>query len=109
MRNFLLSLTIGLCMLLISSISTAADLSGFTNQQSVIGFKDALQQGAANAVTKLGREDGFLANPKVKIPLPAPLAKGERLLRTIGMGNQADELITAMNRAAEQAAPEAKT
>jgi hypothetical protein len=87
----------------------AADLSGFTNQQSVVGLKDALQQGAANAVAVLGRQDGFLSNPKVKIPLPKTLAKGEKLLRTIGMGEQADELITAMNRAAEQAVPEAKT
>ncbi|HVK56048.1 MAG TPA: DUF4197 domain-containing protein [Burkholderiales bacterium] len=92
-----------------ASASTAADLSGFTNQQSLIGLKDALQQGAANAVAILGREDGFLGNPKVKIPLPKTLAKGEKLLRTFGMGEQADELITAMNRAAEQAVPEAKT
>jgi hypothetical protein len=104
------SIIIGLFALFMSTgASTAADLSGFTNQQSVIGLKDALQQGAANAVATLGRQDGFLGNPKVKIPLPQTLARGERLLRTIGMGAQADELITAMNRAAEEAVPEAKT
>lgn len=90
-------------------VSTAAGLEGFTNQQSVSGLKDALQQGAANAVASLGKQDGFLANPKVKIPLPGPLAKGEKLMRTLGMGKQADELVTAMNRAAEEAIPEAKT
>jgi len=89
--------------------STAADLSGFTNQQSVVGLKDALQQGASNAVAILGKQDGFLANPKVKIPLPHALASAEKVLRTFGMGAQADELVTAMNRAAEQAVPEAKT
>lgn len=91
-----------------SQPSTAADLSGFTNQQSVTGLKDALQQGAANAVATLGKPDGFLANPKVKIPLPGPLAKGEKLLHTLGMGKQADELVVAMNHAAEEAVPEAK-
>ncbi len=98
-----------LALMLASQRSTAAALDGFTNQQSVSGMKDALQQGAANAVATLGKPDGFLGNAKVKIPLPKPLAKGERLRRTLGMGKQADELIVAMNRAAEEAVPEAKT
>ena len=108
MRN---SLTIiGLFALSVfTGVSTAADLSGFTNQQSVTGLKDALTQGAANAVATLGKQDGFLGNPKVKIPLPGPLAKGEKLMRTLGMGKQADDLVTAMNHAAEEAVPEAKT
>ena len=108
MRN---SLTIiGLFALSVfTGVSNAADLSGFTNQQSVTGLKDALTQGAANAVATLGKQDGFLGNPKVKIPLPGPLAKGEKLMRTLGMGKQADDLVTAMNHAAEEAVPEAKT
>ena len=108
MRN---SLTIiGLFALSVfTGVSTAADLSGFTNQQSVAGLKDVLTQGAANAVATLGKQDGFLGNPKVKIPLPGPLAKGEKLMRTLGMGKQADDLVTAMNHAAEEAVPEAKT
>ncbi|MES2355847.1 MAG: DUF4197 domain-containing protein [Pseudomonadota bacterium] len=96
-------------LLMATNISIAADLSEFTNQQSVVGLKDALQQGASNAVAILGKQDGFLANPKVKIPLPQALASAEKILRTIGMGAQADELVTTMNRAAEQAVPEAKT
>jgi hypothetical protein len=52
--------------------------------------------------------DGFLGNPEVKIPLPGRLAKGEKLLRAVGLGGQVDELVTAMNRAAEAAVPEAR-
>jgi hypothetical protein len=101
---------IGLCALLgWRQTSIAADLSAFTNQQSVTGLKDALAKAGANAVATLGKQDGFLGNPQVKIPLPGPLAKGEKLMRTLGMGKQADELVVAMNRAAEQAVPEAKT
>jgi len=48
-------------------------------------------------------------NPKVKIPLPKSMQKVEGLMRGLGMGKQADELVTAMNRAAEAAVPEAKT
>jgi len=73
------------------------------------GLKEALTQGATNAVAKLGKADGFLKNRKVKIPLPDSLKKMEGLLHSIGMGRQADDLVVAMNRAAEAAVPEAKT
>jgi hypothetical protein len=104
------SIIIGLFTLLVApAVSTAADLASFSDTQSVTGLKDALRQGASNAVASLGKQDGFLGNPKVKIPLPEPLAKAEKLMRAVGMGGQADELVTAMNRAAEAAVPEAKT
>ncbi|MCK7492919.1 MAG: DUF4197 domain-containing protein [Comamonadaceae bacterium] len=59
-------------------------------------------------MAKLGKTDGFLGNPQVKIPLPDGLRQAEGLMRTMGMGKQADELVTAMNRAAESAVAEAK-
>ncbi|MDO9600911.1 MAG: DUF4197 domain-containing protein, partial [Rhodocyclaceae bacterium] len=82
-----------------------ADISG---QEAGGGLKEALTQGASKAVDLLGRNDGFLGNPKVKIPLPESMQQVEGLMRGLGMGKQADELITAMNRAAEAAVPEAK-
>ena len=60
------------------------------------------------AVDLLGRTDGFFGNNAVKIPLPDSLKKYERLMRGVGMGKYADELILTMNRAAEAAVPEAK-
>jgi hypothetical protein len=90
-----------------AATSTAADLTSFSNSQSVAGLKDALRQSATNAVASLGKPDGFLGNAMVKVPLPSPLAKIERLLRGVGLGSQADELVMAMNRAAEAAVPKA--
>jgi hypothetical protein len=87
----------------------AADLSGFTNSEMASGLKDALTQGAQAAVKQLGKTDGFLQNPKVKIPLPDNLKKVEKALRFAGMGKEADELVLTMNRAAEAAVPEAQT
>ena len=72
------------------------------------GLKEALRRGADVAVGMLGRPDGFLGNPKVRIPLPAGLDSAARLLRGLGQGAQVDELVTAMNRAAEAAVPEAR-
>lgn len=92
----------------VAGSALAADLSRLTNRDAAAGLKDALSQGAAKAVAQLGATDGFLGNPKVKIPLPDSLHKVERGLRRFGMGDQADELVTRMNRAAEMAAKEAK-
>lgn len=71
------------------------------------GLKDALFQGVRNAVDDLGRENGFLDNSRVKIPLPNSLRKIEKTLRFAGHGKRVDEFVEAMNHAAEQAVPEA--
>ena len=60
------------------------------------------------AVSKLGIPGGSLGNPRVRIPLPGSLNKAAGLMRSLGMGKYADELETAMNRAAEAAVPEGK-
>jgi len=95
--------------LLFATAAQALSLADLSNKDATGGLKEALTQGAGKAVDQLGRTDGFLGNPKVKIPLPENLRKGEDLLRKLGMGKYADELETAMNRAAEAAVPEAKT
>lgn len=72
------------------------------------GLKDSLQQGALAAVSKLGQENGFFANAKVKIPSPKAMQNAEKMMRAFGMKKQADDLVLSMNRAAEAAVPEAK-
>lgn len=105
MRKFFL----GALLAVLSSSAMALDVADLSNQEAAGGLKDALIQGAGAAVGKLGVTDGFLGNPKVKIPLPDSLKKAEKAMRMFGMGKQADELVVRMNRAAEAAVPEAKT
>jgi hypothetical protein len=78
-----------------------------TQDQMVGGLKEALANGVEKAVANLGREDGFLKDLGVKIPMPASLQKVEKTLRTLRQDKLADEFVTTMNRAAEQAVPEA--
>src|SRR5262245_20597608 len=82
-------------------------VAGLSNDQMISGLKEALAKGVQHAVTNLGKSDGFLKDAQVKIPLPSSLKKVERTLRTLGQDQLADEFITTMNRAAEQAVPEA--
>ncbi len=72
------------------------------------GIRAALEQGANAAVALLGRTDGFLGNPQVRIPLPGFLNDASRLLKATGQGKRIEELEVSMNRAAEEAVPEAK-
>jgi len=72
------------------------------------GIRAALERGAIAAVGLLGRTDGFMGNPAVRIELPGYLKDGARLLKATGQGRKLDELLLAMNRAAEAAVPAAK-
>lgn len=104
------SRTIGTFILALALAGTAraVSLAELSNRDAVQGLKEALVQGADKAVSQLGAADGFLGNAKVKIPLPDSLRKVEGMMRTVGMGASADELVTNMNRAAEMAVKEAK-
>lgn len=88
--------------------SALAQLDKISNQDASAGLKAALERGSQAAISSLGRPDGFLGNNAVKIPLPESLKRYEKLMRQVGMGKYADELVLTMNRAAEAAVPEAK-
>jgi hypothetical protein len=105
MRPRIFALIAGLVM----SGPVFAGIEAVSTQDATSGLREALVTGAQYAVDSLGRQDGFLGNGKVKIPLPESARKVEKVLRQFGMGQQADELIVTINRAAEAAVPEAKT
>jgi Protein of unknown function (DUF4197) len=89
--------------------ASGLDLGSLSNADASAGLKKALDQGINVAVGKLGVPDGFLKNPQVKIDLPPKFAKAESMMRMLGAGDQLDQLVTSMNRAAEAAVPESKT
>jgi hypothetical protein len=79
-----------------------------TSSEAATGIRAALERGAVSAVELLSRQDGFLGNPQVRIPLPPALEQAAGVLKLMGQQRRVDELVTAMNRAAEAAVPEAK-
>jgi hypothetical protein len=92
----------------VCALPAAAQLEQITSREASTALKAALEKGSLAAVANLGRTDGFFGNPQVRIPLPDSMQRAEKLMRRFGMGRQADELILALNRAAEAAVPEAK-
>lgn len=83
-------------------------IGDMTNAEASQGLKAALERGALAAVNLLGKPDGFLGNDKIRIPLPGYLENVSGLLKMMGQGARIDELVTAMNRAAEEAVPMSK-
>ncbi|MFV1996556.1 MAG: DUF4197 domain-containing protein [Acidiferrobacterales bacterium] len=79
-----------------------------SQQQMVAAVRQALEQGGVHAVDSLGKRNGFLGNPKVRIPVPPQLRSIEQGMRQLGQGKKADLFITSLNRAAERATPLAK-
>ena len=90
------------------SLSLAARAAGISESDATLGVRAALERGAVAAVGLLGKPGGFLDNPKVRIPLPGFLNDAAKLLKLTGQQERVDELVTAMNRAAEAAVPKAK-
>ncbi len=84
------------------------ELAGISQADASSGLKTALEKGVIVAVSLLGKTDGFLGNPKVRIPLPGFLEDASKLLKTLGQGKRIDELVTSINRAAEAAIPMGK-
>lgn len=104
-RQFTAGLVVGTGLYGVTTGAQAFDLS---ETDAASGVRAALEKGATSAVSLLGRSGGFLGNPKVQIPLPGFLEDAAKLLKMTGQQKRVDELITAMNRAAEAAVPEAK-
>lgn len=102
MRKFLLPLVLSL--LLPFSVQAADVSSG----EAASGLKETLTRGAEIAVDQLGKPNGFMGDARVRIPLPDSIRKAEKMMRTLGAGKYADELVETMNHAAELAVVEAK-
>jgi hypothetical protein len=120
MRSFLFAVVVALCCATYSAAQLEDVLkkaegsldqrntSGLSNDKIVSGLKEALQVSTTKAVAKTGKPDGFLKNEAIKIMLPPKLETVAKGMRMLGMGAKVDELEVGMNRAAEQATPEAK-
>src|SRR6059058_2798288 len=103
-----ISAWLALAPLAAAARAQAQGLGGISDLAAGRGLKTALETGALAAVKLLGRPDGFLANPQVHIPLPGYLKDAARLLSAFGQKQQVQDLELAMNRAAENAVPQAR-
>lgn len=65
--RFALALLVGM---LLATAANALSLADSSRADAGGGLKEALAQGAAKAIDVLGRQDGFLGDPRARIALP---------------------------------------
>jgi nitrogen regulatory protein PII len=82
--------------------------ASFTQQEAGKAIIEALEKGAIKGVSQVSQLDGYLGNAQIKIPFPPEVQMVETKLRAIGMDKLVDDAVTSINRAAEDAAVEAK-
>ncbi|HPU53811.1 MAG TPA: DUF4197 domain-containing protein [Burkholderiaceae bacterium] len=86
----------------------ASAQAALSEQDAATGIRAALEKGALAAVELLGVNDGFLGNPRVRIPLPDSLRKVRSAARVFGLDHEFEALEVGINRAAEAAVPQGK-
>ena len=110
-RESLVTITLAAASLLAATRpgrAVALSLTDLTQTDASAGLREALERGADVAVQLLGKQDGFWGNDSVRIQIPEWLSKAEWGLKLLGKGGELDDLKLGMNRAAEQAVPQAK-
>ena len=91
-----------------SRILNKVTSASLTENEAAQGIREALSQGVVTAVSNLNKTDGFYGVDFYRILLPPDARKAESTLRKLGLGNQMDKSILAINRGAEDAVGEAK-
>lgn len=81
--------------------------AGLDNDTMINGLREALEIGSRRAISTVGQQGGYLNNPEIRIPLPPRLQQASDLMKQFGMGQLAEDFETSINRAAENAAPQA--
>jgi len=80
-----------------------------TQSDAAGAIKEALGNGIKKGVAQVSAVDGYFANPAIKVLIPKEAQNVEKVLRDFGQGALVDKAVMQMNRAAEQAAPQATT
>ncbi|MCW8825310.1 MAG: DUF4197 domain-containing protein [Gammaproteobacteria bacterium] len=99
------------CVKVDKAVSRYQELSksGKLDSKTVVaGLKEALKVGTERTVLSTSAVDGYLGDALIRIAMPSEFQKMGKALRKVGLGRYVDEMEVAMNRAAEQAATEAR-
>lgn len=88
------------------SLTSGSD--ALSSEEIGAALKEALTNGISKGSDLVSQVDGYFKNPEIKLPFPPEARKAEERLRQMGLGNEVDKFILTLNRAAEDAAKEAK-
>ncbi|WP_199118136.1 DUF4197 domain-containing protein [Pedobacter sp. ASV28] len=93
---------------ILNQVATGANAGTPSSLEIGNALKQALEIGTSAGADRLSAKDGFFGNMAIKIVFPTEAQKVESTLRGLGLNALADNVILSLNRAAEDAAKEAK-
>lgn len=102
-QNVLNSVTTTSPSAIVQSSSTKDN--GISQDYASQGLKEALSMGVSQAVSLLGKSDGFLNNSAVKIPLPSSMQAVASVAEKVGGKAYVDDFVKTMNTAASKSIP----
>ncbi|AFL69293.1 DUF4197 domain-containing protein [Sulfurospirillum barnesii] len=88
-----------------SSTQTTTKANTTSQSTATSGVKEALSLGAKQAVSLLGKENGYLNNSAVKIPLPSSMQPVATAAEKLGGKRYVDDFVQTMNTAATKSVP----
>lgn len=97
------------CDILMQTASTVLQSEQpLTTTDVANGLKEALKIGTDTAVTRIGKTNGYLLDQVIKINLPSQTAEVVKYAQKVpGLDKLVDDVITQINRSAEDAAKQA--
>lgn len=108
--SLLLLTTASLFVVSCEKIDTILQSVGLSNEEVILGLKTALNVGSDTSVTVLSKVDGYYKDDLVKILLPEEAQPVYDVVNKIPGGDLLIEnAVLSINRAAEDAAPQAKS
>lgn len=107
-RRLIEAAIISAVTLIVPNSAFALAIDGISDKDADLGVKAALERGATVAVSLLGKPDGFWGNEQLRIPLPDWIKRFERAIKVLGRAKDVEAMRIGVNRAAEQAVPQAK-
>jgi hypothetical protein len=75
-------------VLVISAQALAPGIGDLSSKETAAGLEEALASGVEAAIGRLGKTNGFMGDPQVRIPLPPSLRAAEKMMRTLGSGSK---------------------
>lgn len=105
----LLPILLSACVLGSCDKVSLPDAPGLSEEEIVAGLKEALKVGTDTTVRYLNRVDGYYGDTLIRILLPEEAWKLKTAIEALPGGSQLiQDVVLKMNRAAEEAAAEAK-
>ena len=89
-------------------VNASAEEIPLTREEVAAALRDSLARGISKGALIASAKNGYLGNSKLRIEFPPDVKRVEKTLRDLGFDDELERFVRQLNRAAEQAAAQAR-